>query len=238
MTVWLVGAFLMVVVVDRVVAVAAGRAARSQLTVLVDVVHRLRLRVGGAPFLAQALRGRYRHVHVSGRGVQIGPITDGRLWGVLHDVRLPLRTALSGAVREVPVGRIDASVVLPYAQLPALTRIAGLVVAADGAYLAVQAPLPVPGMGELVRVAGRGELSLVDGQVRLTVSRVRVAGVSLPGVVVGQLSRALGGSIIIPPLPYGLTIVDVRAGADGLIVRCTADDVVLRAQPEWVGLRA
>jgi len=46
---------------------------------------------------------------------------------------------------------------------------------------------------------------------------------------VGQLSRALSSSIVIPPLPYDMAIVDVRVGAEGLIVRCAATDVLLRA---------
>jgi len=50
----------------------------------------------------------------------------------------------------------------------------------------------------------------------MTVSGLRVAGMGLPSVVVGQLSRALSSSIVIPPpLPYGMTIVDVRVGAEG-----------------------
>lgn len=234
MAVWLavlVSVFLAVVVVDRVTAVVATRLARRQLADLVTVVSHLRVQVRGAPFLTQALRGRYRHVYVTGHGLRIGPITDGGLRGVLRDVRVPLRAALTGAVHEVPAARIDASVVVPYAQLPALTRIDGLVVAPDGDHLAVNAPMPVPGVGSLVRVAGRGELHVVDGQVRLTMVGLRVAGVTLPGVVVGQLSRALAGSIAIPPLPYGLAIIDVRVGADGLVVRCTAEQPVLRPVP-------
>ncbi|HEY3633353.1 MAG TPA: DUF2993 domain-containing protein [Jatrophihabitantaceae bacterium] len=234
MTVWLtvlVGVFLAVVVADRVVAVVATRLASRHLLAsagLVTVVSHLRVQVRGAPFLTQALRGRYRSVYVTGRGLRIGPITDGRLRGVLRGARVPLRSVLAGAVHEVPAARLDASVVVPYAQLPALTRIDGLVVVPDGDYLAVTAPMPVPGVGSLVRVAGRGELHVVDGQVRLAMSGLRVAGVALPGVVVGQLSRALGGTIAIPPLPYGLAIVDVRVGADGLVVRCTAEHPVLR----------
>jgi len=231
-TLWLtllVSLFLAVVVIDRVVAIVATRLARSQVADLVDVVRHLRIRVRGAPFLTQALRGRYRYVYVTGRGLAIGPITDGRLRGVLRGVRVPLRAALAGTVHEVPVARIDSSVVVPYAQVPLLTRIAGLVVEPDGTHLSVRAPFPVPGMGELVRVVARGELLVVDGQVRMTVSGLRVAGVGLPSVVVAQLSRALSSSIVIPPLPYGLTIVDVRVGAEGLIIRCAATDVVLRA---------
>jgi hypothetical protein len=231
-TLWLtvlVAAFLAVVIVDRVSAVVATRMARTQLADLVDVVRQLRVHVRGAPFLTQALRGRYRRVYVTGVGVEIGPITEGQLRGVLRDVRLPLRAALAGTVGEVPVARIDSSVVLPYAQLPRLARIAGLAIEPDGEYLSVRAALSVPAVGDLVRVTARGELLLVDGQVRLKVSGLRVAGVGVPSVVVGQLSRALSSSIVIPPLPYGLTIVEVRVGTHGLIVRCFAENVTLRA---------
>jgi hypothetical protein len=232
MTVWLtvvVSVFLAVVVADRVVAVVATRlASRHLLAGVVSVVSHLRVQVRGAPFLTQALRGRYRYVYVTGQGLRIGPITDGRLRAVLRGARIPLRSALAGTVREVPATRLDASVVVPYAQLPALTRIDGLVVVPDGDHLAVTAPMPVPGVGSLVRVTGRGELLVVDGQVRLAIAGLRVAGVALPGVMVGQLSRALGGSIAIPPLPYGLAIVDVRVGVDGVVVRCTAESPVLR----------
>src|SRR5882724_5252510 len=115
MTVWLtvlVGAFLVVVVVDRVIALVATRMARTQLADLIDVVRQLRVQVRGAPFLTQALRGRYRYVYVTGSGVEIGPITEGQIRGVLRDVRVPLRAALGRAVRDVPVARIDSRVVL------------------------------------------------------------------------------------------------------------------------------
>jgi hypothetical protein len=233
MSVWLtvlVSVFLAVVVADRVVAVVATRLARRHLASagLISLVSHLRVQVRGAPFLTQALRGRYRYVYVAGQGLRIGPITDGRLRAVLRGARVPLRSVLAGVVREVPAARLDASVVLPYDQLPALTRIDGLVVVPDGDHVTVTAPMPVPGVGSLVRVAGRGELHVVDGQVRLSMAGLRVAGVTLPGVMVGQLSQALGGTIAIPPLPYGLAIIDVRVGADGLVVRCTAERPVLR----------
>jgi hypothetical protein len=218
------GVLAVILVADRVAALIAQRAAQARIESRLPGVQQVRVRAHGGLFTPQAARGHYRVVRVRGR------IELGVLSGVPIEVHLrgvQLRTGdlpRSG----VPVERVDAEVLLPYAQLPRLTRVAGLTITPQGQTLAVSAPLLVPGAGA-VRVSGHGTVQVVDGALRLYVSGMRIARLPVPRLVVAQMSRALSTAIVVPPLPSGLRIASVATRSDGISVRCVGVDAVLQA---------
>ena len=230
MPTWLwVGVCVLVLalIADRIAAVVAQRAVQNVLASYLPNGQQAKVRVRGALFVPQASRGRYGAARVRGR-IALGPIDDARIEAHLYGVCLPARDVFGGGgVREVPVERVDADVLLPYAQLPSLTPVAGLTISPNGDALAVSAPLRVPGVGGVVRVNGHGSVHLVDGKVQLRVSGLRVAGVRVPRLVVAQMSRALATMIAVPPLPYGLEIVSLATRSGGITIHCVATDVVL-----------
>jgi hypothetical protein len=188
------------------------------------------VRVHGTPFLTQALRGRYGDVEVSAGGLQVGELAGATLSAHLFDVLLPPRELLGGRTTELPCRRVEGQLVLPYGELARASRVPGLTLTYENGRLVASASLPVPGINQLARVSGEALLTVASGGVVwLRVRGVSVAGISLPSLVVTQLLPSLNVPIPLPPLPYGLRLDGLEPAAAGLVVRGSADGVVLRA---------
>jgi hypothetical protein len=217
-------ALIVVPLVDRLLAALAERKASEYLSE--PFGHPATVRVHGAPFLTQALRGRYRDVEVLG-GLRIGDINGATLVAHLTNAYLPLRDLLGGRARELPCERVQGRLVLPYPELARLSRIPGLTLRFDGERLMAHAALPVPGISQLARISGEAVLSLTPtGAVWLQVRRVSVAGITLSSLVLNQLLPTLNVPIPLPTLPYGLRLDELRPTAGGLVVDGSADAVV------------
>jgi hypothetical protein len=222
------GVVAAVLVADRVAALIAEHAAQARIASRLPGMQQVRVRAQGGLFTPQAARGHYRVVRVRGR-IELGVLSDVPIEVHLRGVHLRAGDLRAGDLPSsgVPVERVDAEVLLPYAELPRLTRVAGLTITPRGGTLVVSAPLQVPGAGA-VRVNGHGTVHVVDGAVRLHVSGMRIARLPVPRLVVAQMSRALSTAIVVPPLPYGLRIASVATRADGISVRCFGVDAVLQ----------
>lgn len=210
--------------VDRVVAATAERKASEYLSE--PFGHPATVRVHAKPFLTQALRGRYSEVEVLG-GLRVGEINGATLVAHLTNAYLSPRELVGGRATELPCERVTGRLVLPYPELARVARIPGLSLAFEGERLLATAALPVPGISQLARVTGEAIVSLTGtGGVWLQIRGVSVAGITLPGVVLGQLLPTLNVPIPLPPLPYGLRFDDLRPTANGLVVDGSADAVV------------
>ena len=189
-----------------------------------------RVRVHGAPFLTQAVLGRYGDVEVTAAALTFGVLSGVHLHAHLVNVRLSLPELLRRRASELPVEQVSGEVVLPYDQLATISRVPGLRLDHRDGRLFASAALPVPGLGPLAQVGGEAVATTDEaGGIWLRVRNVSVAGVSLPGVVLNQLVPALAFPIALPPLPYGLRIERLTPTAAGLQVAGSARAVVLRA---------
>jgi hypothetical protein len=213
-----------VALADRLLAALAERKASEYLSE--PFGHPANVRVHGAPFLTQALRGRYRDVEVSGGGLRIGEMAGATLDAHLHNIYLPPRDLLSGRTGELPCERVSGRIVLPYGELARVSRIPGLALSYEKGRLVASASLPVPGISQLARVSGDARLSVVDGAVWLRVSGLSVAGLGLTALVIKQLMPGMSVQIPLPPLPYGLRLDAIEPGGGGLVVRASAAAVV------------
>ncbi len=190
------------------------------------------VRVHGTVFLTQALRGCYGDVEVSGGGLQIGDVAGATLNAHLYRVRLAPRGLLGDRAIALRCERVQGQLVLPYGELARASRIPGLSLAFDRDRLVASAALPVPGINTLARVSGEAVLSLAPtGGVWLRVRGLSVAGISLPSLVVNQLTPSLSVPIPLPPLPYGLRLDALTPVAAGLLVTCSAVGVAFSAAP-------
>lgn len=187
------------------------------------------VRVHGTPFLTQALRGRFGDVEVSAGGLQVGELAGATLTAHLFDVLLPPRELLGGRTTALPCAHVEGHLVLPYGELARASRVPGLTLTYENGRLVASASLPVPGINQLARVSGEALLTVASGVVWLRVRGLAVAGISLPSLVVKQLVPSLNVPIPLPPLPFGLRLDSLEPAAGGLVVRGSADDVVLRA---------
>ncbi|SHG25335.1 Protein of unknown function [Jatrophihabitans endophyticus] len=216
-----------VMLLDRQCVALAERRAAAHLAV--PLGRPPVVRVHGRPFLTQALRGRYRAVHVAGTGLRIGEMNGVALDAQLRNVYLPLRDLLGGRTEEVPCEHIEGRLVLPYDELARAARIPGLELRPSRGRVLATAALPVPGISQLARVTGRAVLTLAEGNaVWLQVRGVSVAGINVPSIVLGPLLPSLDVPIAMPVLPYGLRLDELRPEDDGLVVLASADAVVFR----------
>jgi hypothetical protein len=211
---------------DRVLAGIAERKASEYLAE--PFGHPPSVRVHGTPFLTQALRGRYRHVEVSGGGLQVGEMAGATLTARLTNIYLPPRQLLSGRTTELPCEGVAGRLLLPYGELARASRIPGLTLTYREERLIASASVPVPGISQLARVSGVASLHVDGNAVWLRVSGLSVAGISLTALVLRQLLPRMNVPIPLPQLPWGLRLDELRPDDAGLVVVGSAAAVVFR----------
>ncbi|TAM92289.1 MAG: DUF2993 domain-containing protein [Jatrophihabitans sp.] len=211
---------------DRTLVSLAERKASEYLAEPFD--HPPAVRVHGAPFLTQVIRGRYGRIEVAGGGLRVGEIAGASLQARLSNVYLPARDLLLRRATELPCERVAGSLVLPYGELARVSRVPGLALAFQDGRLVASASLPVPGISQLARVSGRAALTLDGGTVWLRVSGLSVAGLSVTALVIRQLLPHMNVPIPLPPLPWGLRLEQLHAAESGIVVEGAAAAVVFR----------
>lgn len=216
------------VIGDRVAAAYAQNSASDFLVVHAPFEEKPTVRVHGVPFLTQALRGRYDDVEVSGGGLQLGDIRGASLDAHLRGVHLGLRDIVKRDVRQLAIDRVDGNVTLPYPELARLSGVSGLTLTGDSGGVRVTLGVSVPLIGR-VQLSGTADIVLSGSNIRLKLTKLAAVGVSVPSLVLSQLSQAVQVPIAIPALPYGLMISSVAAADTGVVVHGAASDVVLTA---------
>jgi hypothetical protein len=220
------------VVADRVALSYAQRAVAEQLGRQDVFSSEPTVHLGGFPFLTQAVSGDYDHVTVDGRGLTLGSLRGVTFHADLQGVHVPLSDALGGTVRTIPVDRASGQVVVPYSEFARQTGIDGLTITPDDGGLTVRAPVRVQlaFFDETFDVVADGNVAASGGNdLQLTVDRIRVAGISLPGLAVDFIEKYLNGRVTLPALPYGLRLQSVTPRGDGLHVAVGGTGLVVDA---------
>ncbi len=188
--------------------------------------------VQGVPFLTQALGGRYRSIDVRARQVPVdagtsGPLVLRGMSAHLEGVHVPLSDALTGAVDDVPVDRVEATAVLSYADLSRRSGERALTVSPAGDRVRVRGQVRV--LGRELTASAVSALRVERGAVVVTAESFDVGGAAADRLVTRALRGRLDLRVPLGALPFGLQVQDVRVREDGLAVRATADDTVLTA---------
>lgn len=234
--------------VDPILSARVEQAASARLSVPFTGGARLRLR--HAPFLTQALRGRYREVHVVGTGLQLGEFGRVALDATLSDVHLPLRAVLSRRVDELPCGRVTGRMVAPYEAVAGAAKIPGLRLAYRDGRVRATAALPLTQLSGLIGLVGLGTLASLtgaaqqftrirgdavlfirNGDVCLRLENLDVGSLPITSLVASQLVRQFDVVIPLPPLPWGLQLTAITAEPHGLVLDAAAAGTVLRKEP-------
>ena len=181
--------------------------------------------IGGTPFLTQAVRGRYDDVRIRLAAEQLRQPEGTRADITLRGVRLPLSELASDAVQEVPVDRVEGTVVLSYELLSAQLG-PGTTLRPDRDGLRITRTVEL--LGREVPLTATGRLRLDGDEVVIDVARVSGAGVRLPGVVVDRAADLLDLRYAVPALPFGLRLDGVRPRPDGVHVGVASGATVLR----------
>lgn len=222
---WLLALLALLLVVDRAGAAYAGRSLAGELQRAGALPQRPTVDVGGFPFLTQVVRGRYDHVEVAARDVPAGDTTVARLDAVLTGARVPLGQAVSGEVRQVPVERVEARVLLPYDELARSSGERRLTLAPAGDRVRVRGEVEV--LGQRLGAAAVSTVTLEGDDVVVTAQSFEVGN----GLADALLTRALQGRldlrVPVRDLPYGLVVQSVAVEPEGVVVRTAATDTVL-----------
>ena len=210
--------------VDRGAAALAGRAVASQVQTTGGLASRPEVSVEGFPFLTQAVRGRYDRVEVSAQDVPAGELRLAALDATLTGVRVPLSDVVTGSVGAVPVDRVVAETLVPYAELARRAGSRALQVAPAGDRVRVTGSVEV--LGRTLRAAAVSRVVVEGGALVVTAERFEVGN----DVADAVLSTALGDRLdlrVPVSLPYGLELQSLEVRPDGVLVRSAARDVVL-----------
>lgn len=213
---------------DRGLATVAGNAVGSAVQRSEDLDSTPEVTFNGFPFLTQAFGGRFDEVSVVVRDYEREGLAFDKVEAVLRDVKIGLGDALGGEVEAVPIGSGVATVTLAYADLneflarrPARVRVSQ----ADDALTVTGT---VPNVGE---VRGRAQPTVVGSTLRVAVSDLRRAdGSALPPAAVAAAQTRLSFTIDLGSLPFGISLVGVRAEADALLVAGRAEAIVVRVR--------
>ena len=227
----LVGLLLVLVALDRGAVALTERRVASQLQASAGLPSEPSVSIGGFPFLTQAVRGRYGEVRLDADGVPAGTLRVTRLSATVRGLRVPLGEALAGGVRSAPADRIDARVLLSYADLSRRTGARELEVAEGGAPGTVRVTGRVRVLRQVLSVVALSEVTLEGDEIVVTAQSFDVGN----GVADSLVSRALGDRldfrIAAGALPYGLTVRGVTTTPAGVVATAAAEDVVLTATP-------
>ncbi|MFC7547272.1 DUF2993 domain-containing protein [Plantactinospora sp. GCM10030261] len=225
------------VVADRLAAGFAERAIADQVRQEVakqDASASVQdVSVGGFPFLTQVLNGRYESISIDLANVS-GAVngTDYALPSVDIDARnvnAPLDTLRSGT-GDVVAESVTGTGTLSYETVTKLINRPGLQLAEQDGQLAVTAPVNL--LGQDFTVRGTADLSVDKGQVAVRfkdLSADELPAIPLAQAALNTYANQISINIPLPKLPFQLTVREVRAQADGLVVTADAANVPLRS---------
>jgi hypothetical protein len=213
---------LLAVLADVVALRVAERTIATRLQAAADLAERPDVEISGRPFLTQAVRGRYDEVVVRSDVLPTGPLPLRGFLARLVDVEVPLSSAVSGSVEQVPVDRITARGLVTYADLTALVADRGLRVSAASEPGLVRVAGSVEVLGQAFEAAAVSRPTLEGGTLVVTAERFDIgpgSGIPLAGLLDFRVDLA--------GLPYGLQLSGLEVTGEGVVVRTAADDAVL-----------
>jgi len=206
------------------VAYAEDRVA-AQLQEALALTRTPEVDITGFPALTQAIAGRYDDVRLQLNSADVAGLRDLDAVVELHGLRVTLGELFSEEVEAIPVERIDGAVSVPYATVAEQIG-DGVTVARGEGGVMVTDTFEV--LGQEVPVSGTGEVTVVGPQeLAVTVVALNLAGIDIPDFLIEQLQEQLSFTYELPPWPFGLTVTDARATADGFDVTAEATDAVI-----------
>lgn len=213
---------LLLLVADRVGKEVAERVLADQVDA--ELSTRPDVRIGGFPFLTQALSGTYDEIEISGTGLRqpIAAVTSFR--AVLEGAQVPLSDALGGNVSAVPVDRVAGTVVLGLSEVAAETG-QDVRIEAEGDRLRVSGTIALA--GQQLAVSALSEVVLDGETLAIRAEEIQINGEVGSGPVLDAARDLLDLQVPLAGLPYDLRLTDVTVSGDGLRVSAAARGVRL-----------
>ena len=213
---------------DRGLAVVAGNAVGSAVQRSEKLSSKPDVTFQGFPFLTQAFGGTFDQVDVVVRDYERDGLTFQQVEATLRDVKIGIGDALGGEVEAVPVGSGVATVTLAYADLNDYLARQPAQVRLSGSAGALSATATVPNVGQ---VRGRALPTVTGSTLRVTVTDVRRAdGTALPAAAVSAAQSRMSFTLDLGELPFGITLLGVKAADSALEIAGKADSIVVRVR--------
>lgn len=227
--IFLIFLLVLAAVGDRVAAGFAARTVASKLQSAAGLPERPDVDIAGVPFLTQAVAGRYQRVEVSADAVPAGELSFAELTATLTGVQVPLSDVRTGDIDEVPVGMVDARVLLAYDELSRRSGNRRLTVTSAGDRVRVTGSVQV--LGRTVEATAISALTVEGEELVVTAESFEVGNDAADAAVTRALRGRLDLRIPAGDLPYDLMLRSVEVEPGGVVLRATARDVVLSAPP-------
>lgn len=223
---WLLIAALVLVALlvaaDRIGCLIAERVAADTLQDSQHLEHRPDVHVDGFPFLTQLVAGHFDQIRASTTDVVTG---SGQRSLRIDEISAKLRDVdVSRDFSRATAGTLRATGKIAFSDL---SRALGLPVRyADGGRVVVSASATVAGQ----RVSGNVSAvpQIVDQTLRFAQPRISVARGTVPQPVADALAAAFGAPLSLRGLPFGLTVQDVHADPDTLVITLAAANLTFQ----------
>lgn len=230
----LVAVVALLVVLDRVGLYVAKSQIASRVEKSQGLSSHPDVSIKGIPFLTQVVRGRYKQVDVTIHDVTRNGLTVDRVSVYAHGVSIPLGDVLTGSVKEVPVDRADAQVLLGFDNLNSYlaTRLAGaLKVSPTGDQLTLTGTLPFPpriSLSVKARITVSGD-AITLAPAALDDALARISGGTLAESLKGLVQQFFTVRLPISQLPFGIRLKSAQVTPDGILIAASATGLTLRA---------
>jgi hypothetical protein len=230
----LVAVLGLLVVADRAALLVAENQISSRVEKSQGLASHPDVSIKGFPFLTQVVRGRYKQVDVTIHNVTRNELTVDRVSVYAHGVSIPLGSVLTGSVKEVPVERAQAEVVLGYANLNSYlaNRLGGaLTVSRTGNQLTLTGTLPFP---PHVSLAVTSRIDVSGDAITLSPAGLDAALARIPGGTAVQGLKGLVQQFFtvrlpISQLPFGIRLKSAEVTPEGVVIAASATGLTLRA---------
>jgi hypothetical protein len=215
------------VAADRASLALAERAVAEQLRTNEALATTPSVDLGGFPFLAQVLSGRYDEMRVVAEGVQRDGLRVEELDVTVRGLRAQLGDVLAGDVTALPVDGLRATALVTYAELARRTGLVGVTVQAVGDAVRVTAKVTV--LGRTYTASAVSSLALHGGVLTFRARTARVVG-GAGDALTTLVAQALAFRVPVGELPFGLSLDGVELTRDGLRLQASSGPTVLEAR--------
>ena len=186
--------------------------------------------VQGFAVVPQLVRGAYKEVDVTTRGITSGPLRIEQVDSQLFDVRVPFHDVLLQDIRRVGIGRSVENVTLRYTELNAYFKATGRpfqLAAAENGKVQITGPVNILGQG--VQVSADASLSVSNGAIRLTPDEIRTGDTALSQASRLLLGQRLRLTVPLGTLPFGHQLTSAIPDANGIHLK--AEGIAIIVEP-------
>lgn len=236
---------LLALVADRVSAYIAARTVASQAKSQLEkegvtLAGDPEVSIDGFPFLTQVAAGHYDKIDIKVTGPTTHGVRLDELDVVATGIDADTGSLLSGG-GTISADKVTGTATIAWKTFTQMVDLSGLqrygidpdavqITSTSAGNLRITAPLQY--QGQTYGVQASGKVSVDRDVLHVAVSGVQASDGTLPAPVQDQLSgiaQQLNISVRVPPLPYHLSLDDVRTTDRGISITASAHGVVIGA---------